>query len=38
MSVWISGHTVIYGFVYYLYKQSVDRVVGFYYQEGDFKL
>lgn len=38
MSVWISGHMVIYGFVYYLYKQLVDRVLGFYYQEGDCKL
>lgn len=38
MSFGISGLMVIYGFVYYLYKQSALRVVGFHYQRGNFKL
>lgn len=38
MSFRISGLMVIYGFVYYLYKQSALGVVGFHYQQGNFKL
>lgn len=41
VSEWVfrlSGLRVIYGFVYYLYKRLALMVVGFHYQQGNFKL
>lgn len=33
----ISGLMLIYGFVYYLYKQLALRVLEFHYQHGNFQ-